>query len=227
MEAKTFADVAPASKPLTKWWKPTSYGRGKKRRAPCCIKKSVVSKRVALDHSIPGPQKHTVTLVNSGKNIQSQLSNFETDDNLVLNAHRIASVYREMSVCKSCLSGELELYHSGTKSGCATYLTLTCLHCKKSKSFWSVSGRFASKLEVAPGKYVPKKNSTVYASVLGGRLIGVSCERLSLYHACLGIPSCPLLLLTVKPNHTSYKQLSVWLPDTWIWLKWNWRTYLV
>ena len=191
MEAKTFADVVPASKPLTKWWKPTSYGRGKKRRAPCCIKKSVMSKRVALDHSIPGPQKHTVTLVNSGENIQSQFSNFETDDNLVLNAHRIASVYREMSVCKSCLSGELELYHSGTKSGCATYFTLTCLQCDNSKSFWSVSGRFASKLEVAPGKYVPKRNSTVYGSVLGGRLIGVSCERLSLYHACLGIPSCP------------------------------------
>ena len=54
-----------------------------------------------------------------------------------------------------------------------------------------MSGRFASKLEVAPGKYVPKKNSTVYASVLGGRLVGVSCERLSLYHGCLGIPSCP------------------------------------
>ena len=116
MEAKTFADVAPASKPLTKWWKPTSYGRGKKRRAPCCIKRNVVSKRVALDNYIPGPQKHTVTLVNSGKTTQSQVSNFETDDNLVLNAHRIASVDREMSVCKSCLSGELELYHSGTKS---------------------------------------------------------------------------------------------------------------
>ena len=28
------------------------------------------------------------------------------------------------------------------------------------------------------------------ASVLGGRLIGVGCESLSLYHACLGVPSC-------------------------------------
>ena len=120
MEAKTFADAVPArSKPLVKWWKLTSYGRGKKRRAPCCVKKrrapccvkkSVMSKRVALDHYSPRPQKHTVTLVNSGKTTQSQVSNFETDDNLVLNAHRIASVYREMSVCKSCLSGELELY---------------------------------------------------------------------------------------------------------------------
>ena len=111
MEAKTFADAVPArSKPLIKWWKPTSYGRGKKRRAPCCVKKSVMSKRVALDHYSPRPQKHTVTLVNSGKTTQSQVSNFETDDNLFLNAHRIASVYREMSVCKSCLSGELELY---------------------------------------------------------------------------------------------------------------------
>ena len=87
--------------------------------------------------------------------------------------------------------GELQLLNSGTKAGCATYLMLRCSHCGVSKSFWSVSGRFGSHNEVESGKQVSKRNATVYASVLGGRLIGVGCESLSLYHACLGIPSCP------------------------------------
>ena len=54
-----------------------------------------------------------------------------------------------------------------------------------------MSGRFGSSIEVGSGKHISKRNSTVYASVLGGRLIGVGYDRLSLYHACLGIPSCP------------------------------------
>ena len=41
------------------------------------------------------------------------------------------------------------------------------------------------------GKHISKRNSTVYASLLGARLEGVGCERLSMYHTCLGIPSCP------------------------------------
>ena len=95
-----------------------------------------------------------------------------------------------MAVCRHCQSGELHLFNKGTKAGCATLLLLTCSHCQVSKSFWSVSGRFGSRIEVGSGKHISKRNSTVYASVLGGRLIGVGCERLSLYHACLGIPSC-------------------------------------
>ena len=108
-----------------------------------------------------------------------------------MNVHVLASVYNEIAMCRQCQLGELQLLNSGTKAGCAAYLMLRCSHCGVSKSFWSVSGRFGSHIETESGKQVSKRNATVYASVLGGGLIGVGCESLSLYHACLGIPSCP------------------------------------
>ena len=66
-------------------------------------------------------------------------------------------MYREMSVCKHCWSGELQLYN--------TVLKLVVLHTfyshalNFSKYFWSVSGRFMSNIDVASGKVVAKRNS--------------------------------------------------------------------
>ena len=130
--------------------------------------------------------------VRDGDTVSSfDVREFDSKDNLVVNVHVFSSAYSEMAVCRHCQSGELHLFNKGTKAGCATLLLLTCSHCQVSKSFWSVSGRFGSRIEVGSGKHISKRNSTVYASVLGCKLIGVGCDPLSLYHTCLGIPSCP------------------------------------
>ena len=78
-----------------------------------------------------------------------------------MNVHVLASVYNEIAMCRQCQLGELQLLNRGTKAGCATYLMLRCSHCCVSKSFWSVSGRFGSHIEIESGKQVSKRNATV------------------------------------------------------------------
>lgn len=51
--------------------------------------------------------------------------------------------------------------------------------------FWS------SKINVG-NEVIPKRNSLVYSSILGGRMIGIGLKPLQFYHASLNIPQPPL-----------------------------------
>ena len=57
---------------------------------------------------------HTLEVLRSGELTGTEVSEFDATDNLVVSVHRMASAYREMSVCKHCRSGELQLYNTGT-----------------------------------------------------------------------------------------------------------------
>ena len=94
-------------------------------------------------------------------------------------------------MCRACEVGSLELFDSGKKESCATFLILRCSYCHYSGSFWSVSSRFdKSSLSVSDSK-IRMRNDMVYSSILGGRLVGIGLEKLYLYHATLNIPSPP------------------------------------
>ena len=194
----TTALPKPISHPI-KNWRASSFGTKRKRSLPQGTLRQSRSGRFAKlvsntsDSNASMSRSLLCTVkVRDDETVNScDVREFDGKDNLVVNVHVISSVYLEMAVCRHCQSGDLHLFNKGTKAGCATLLLLSCLHCHVSKSFWSVSGRFGSSIDVGSGKSIPKRNSTVYASVLAGRLIGVGCERLSLYHASLGIPSCP------------------------------------
>ena len=51
----------------------------------------------------------------------------------------------DMTVCKECLVGQMKIFDTQTRCGCASHLLLTCLDCKISKQFWSVHGNLASR----------------------------------------------------------------------------------
>ena len=68
---------------------------------------------------------------------------------------------------------------------------LRCDSCHYCRYFWSVSGKFGkSSLPVGDSK-IRIRNDMVYSSILGGRLVGISLTKLSLYHATLNISPPP------------------------------------
>ena len=71
--------------------------------------------------------------------------------------------------------------------GCAQYVLLLCSSCKWTKYFWTVSGRFRQKIEVSHTE-IKKRNSTVYSSVLAGRLMGLGLRRLGINNCLLNLP---------------------------------------
>ena len=94
-------------------------------------------------------------------------------------------------MCRACKIGSLELFDSCKKESCATFLLLQCHSCHFHRSFWIVSGTFGkSSLSVSASK-IRMRNDMVYSSILGGRLVGIGLDKLSLYHATLNIPSPP------------------------------------
>ena len=110
-----------------------------------------------------------------------------THSNILLNLNRFQEVLDSMAQCTRCQEGKLQLLPSEIFAGSATKLSLKCNKCEYQTKFWSVSGAFRSKL-ILEQDSIPKRNETVYASVLAGRLIGVGCKRLRLYHSLLNIP---------------------------------------
>ena len=116
---------------------------------------------------------------------------YAVQGNYVIDLNSFSSILREVSMCRACEVGSLELFDSGKKESCATFLILRCNYCHYSRSFWSVSGTFGkSSLSVSDSK-IRMRNDMVYSSILGGRLVGIGLEKLSLYHATLNIPSPP------------------------------------
>ena len=110
------------------------------------------------------------------------------EGNLIISSNILQEALTQMAVCSSCQISKLKLYHrSGVRSGCAMYLIMRFEKCFVSKSFWSVSGKFKSKITVGENQ-LKKRNEMIFSSVLGGRLIGMGWQSLKFYHATLGIP---------------------------------------
>ena len=93
-----------------------------------------------------------------------------------------------MTVCKECLVGQMKIFDTQTRCGCASYLLLTCENCKISKQFWSVHGKFSQEIQIG-AKSIPKRNELIYGAVLGVQPIGIGRTKAALYHASLNIPS--------------------------------------
>ena len=116
---------------------------------------------------------------------------YAVQGNYVIDLNSFSSILREVAMCRTCEVGSLELVDSGEKTSCATFLILRCDSCHYSRSFWSVSGTFGkSSVSVSDSK-IRMRNDMVYNSILGGRLVGIGLDKLSLYHATLNIPSPP------------------------------------
>ena len=114
----------------------------------------------------------------------------EVRSNLVIDCSVLQSVLSICAVCRSCKRGSLQIWDKGIKSCFANFLTLRCDSCGAGEDFWTVSGKFASKIHIND-KNISKRNDTVYQSVLAGRLIGVGRRPLSIYHAMLGLGMPP------------------------------------
>ena len=116
---------------------------------------------------------------------------YAVQGNYVIDLNSFSSIIREVAMCRACEVGSLELFDSGQKESCATFLILRCNSCHYSRSFWSVSGTFGKSSVSVSASKIRMRNDMVYSSILGGRLIGIGLEKLSLYHATLNIPSPP------------------------------------
>ena len=62
--------------------------------------------------------------------------------NYVIDLNSFSSILREVAMCRVCEVGRLELFDSGKKDSCATFLILRCNSCHYSRYFWSVNGTF-------------------------------------------------------------------------------------
>ena len=107
--------------------------------------------------------------------------------NCIINFGVLQSMFDEM-LCGHCTTGKVHVLDSGTRSGCAHYILLNCNNCQWGKYFWTVSGKFYSKLQVG-NQHIPKRNELVYSTVLAGRLIGLGQSKLSVYHALFNMVS--------------------------------------
>ena len=114
---------------------------------------------------------------------------YAVQGNYVIDLNSFSSILREVAMCRACEVGSLELFDSGKKESCSTFLILRCNSCHYSKSFWSVSGTFGKSSVSVSSSKIRMRNDMVYSSILGGRLVGIGLDKLSLYHAALNIPS--------------------------------------
>ena len=105
---------------------------------------------------------------------------------VILNIGIFQGVLDCMAKC-SCCSGRLELVATKTISGSASFLSMKCSTCESLKKFWSVGGYSHEKLKIGSSE-IPKRNSTVYCSVLAGRLMGIGWHKLFLYHSMMSTP---------------------------------------
>ena len=77
---------------------------------------------------------------------------------------------------------------SRQKSGSAIRIKLNCTFCPFTQSFWSVGGKYKEKIQVGD-QQIHKRNELLYASILGGRLIGIGHSKIEMYHSALSIPA--------------------------------------
>ena len=120
--------------------------------------------------------------------------------NAVFDLENLVDVLAQVAVCRSCQMGRLDPYDKGLRPSCVNYLMFRCCKCYTTKCFWSVSGKFPQTSLTIGGAKIPKRNDMVYASVLGGRLIGVGERKLNFYHAALNIPPPPSSFNIIQAN---------------------------
>ena len=123
----------------------------------------------------------------------------EVRSNLVFGCNVLQCLLSTYAVCKFCKRGNLKIWDRDGKSCFAYYLTLRCDTCGRGEDFWTVSGKFGSKIDIAQKK-VTKRNDTIYQSVFGGRIIGVGRRALNVYHAMLGLGFPPHKFNSVRED---------------------------
>ena len=83
-------------------------------------------------------------------------------------------------VCKFCKKSLVNIFESRITLGFAHYMYLRCDHCLITTNYWSISGKFRSKVPV--GKFaVSKRNDSLYQAVLGARLAGIGKMGRTIY----------------------------------------------
>ena len=116
---------------------------------------------------------------------------YAVQGNYVIDLNSFSSILREVAMCRACEAGSLELFDSGTKESCATFLILLCNSCHFHRSFWSVSGTFGKSSFSVSASKIRMRNDMVYSNILEGSLVGIGLDKFSHYHAILSIPSTP------------------------------------
>ena len=71
---------------------------------------------------------------------------------------------------------------------------ICCNVCNSGKDFWTISGKFQSKIEIGPHQ-ITKLNYTMYQCILASRLIGISEYSLDVYHSMIGIGLSPAVFV--------------------------------
>ena len=94
------------------------------------------------------------------------VSNLE--GNLLITTSVLQEALAEIALCRCCQIGKLILHNNGSiRAGSAMYLLMRCEGCYSSKTFWYVSGKFNSKIQIGE-QTIPKRNNLIYSSILGG-----------------------------------------------------------
>ena len=115
---------------------------------------------------------------------ESQLGN----ENIIINIAVFQTIFNQMTMCKTCQQGSIKLVEKDFKAGCALYIVMACNYCQVRSSYWTVSGKFREKIAIGD-RHIAKRNTMMYSSILGGRLIGIGHNKLMLYHAAMNLPS--------------------------------------
>ena len=95
-----------------------------------------------------------------------------------------------MTVYKDCLVGQMKIFDTQTRCGCASYLLLTCENCKISKQFWSVHGKFSRRSRSVLSRFQNEMNSSMEQYWVHDLLVLVVLKQLFITH-----PSTFLLLV--------------------------------
>ena len=151
-------------------------------KSPIC---SAASRKLKFESPV-AREKREIT-IRTDKYDSLDVSVKDPIGNCIISFQALQSMFGEL-LCAQCSTANIRVLDSGTRSGCAHYILLNCKNCQWGKYFWTVSGKFFSKLQVG-NQQIPKRNELVYSSVLAGRLIGVGLSKLSVYHAFLNLVS--------------------------------------
>ena len=126
---------------------------------------------------------------------ESQLGN----ENIIINIAAFQTIFNQMTLCKACHRGSIKLAEKDNKSGCALYIDMACNYCQVQSSYWTVSEKFRERIPIGD-KQIAKRNTMMYSSILGGRLIGIGKKKLMLYHAAMNLPRLPHPVAFLKPK---------------------------
>ena len=158
-------------------------------RVASSTKNTAASRKVDFQETTFLPSVENIRVRSSeGKVEQEEV--LPVTGNIILNVESFISILGEVSVCRDCQLGTLELYQKPYHLSCATQLMFRCNKCLANRTFWSLSGHFRSNIQLGEKK-ISKRNDIMYSSVLGGRLVGMGEPNLRLYHVSMNLPPPP------------------------------------